>query len=271
MTNPTKDPIALLDHLIRAAVNGRQFEALEAYKACYEVGDPLVPLIVAKMRSGRWKKLGPSETSAYFSCLMHLIHDIDESASVELAKAILQRGCHPVYEAKLRSILSFTLSEFEATPWGSLTIYVARGLPGRETVTEYLGSWLAQIPVEDLKGIRRIYVVERDRLPKLWGYYLNVVSVICLIWKDSYEWNRFTVMQAEITLYHEVGHHVDRRRSDEKESREAFADTYAERLFRKVHPRLGKRWLAALFMPVHTDRKLDRLQRLREGLKSPPD
>jgi len=260
-----------LDRLIRAAVNGRHFEALEAYRACYEIGRPLVSQIVEKLRAIDWKKLGPDEKLRYFTCLMSLLHDIDESASRELAGHILRKGCHSVVAARLRSIQAFNLRDFEAQSYGPLTIYVATAIPIRATVWRYLNTWLSHIPTEDLEGISRLYVVKKDQLPGLRGKYLRVLSVVSLIWQPSYEWNRLAVLQAELTLYHEVGHHVDRRKPEQEESHEAFADTYAQRLFRQVHPRLGKRWIEIFLMPSHAIRKLRRARRLTQGLKRTSD
>ena len=260
-------PIPPLDRLIRAAVNGRQSEALEAYKVCYEIGRPLVSQIVEKIRAVDWEDLGPSERLLYFTCLMYLLHDIDESASRELADYILGKGCHPVVAARLRTVQAFTLRDFETRSHGRLTIYVATTISHRDTVWRCLNTWLGHIPVEDLEGIHRLYVVQKDQLPGLLGNYLGVLSVVSLTWQPSYEWNRFGVLQAELTLYHEVGHHVDRRKPELRESREALADTYAQRLFRKVHPRLGKRWIEIFIMPSHAVRKLRRARRLTQGLK----
>lgn len=256
-----------LDRLIRAVGHGRYSEVLEAYKACYEIGAPLVSPLVEKIRGGRWRDLGPSEKLRYLTHLMRLLHDIDESASRALTDEILGKGCHPVVAARLRSIQAFTLKDFEAHTHGPLTIYVATSIPRRETVRRYLSTWLGHIPAEDLDGIHRLYVVKKDRLPKCRGNYLRVLSVISLIWQPFYGWNRLAALQAELTLYHEVGHHVDRRVSELKESSEAFADTYAERMFRRVHPRLGKRWIEFFLMPSHTVRKLRRVRRLARAVR----
>jgi hypothetical protein len=251
-----------LDRLIMAAVQYRSHETLEAYRACYEIGRPLVPQIVERIQAIDWKVLGPGERHGYFTCLMYLLHDIDESASRNLADEILGKGCHPVVAVRLRSIQAFTLKDFEAQAYGPLTIYLAKTISPGETAWSSLKTWLGHIPAEDLEGIQRLYVVERDRLPGLLGNYLRVLSVISMIWPPPGIWNRLGLLQAELTLYHEVGHHVDRRRPELRESREALADTYAERLFRKVHPRLGKRWLVPFINPAHAIRKIRRVRRL---------
>lgn len=251
-----------LERLIRAEVNGRRFEALEAYRACYDIGKPLVSQIVEKIRAVDWKDLGPSEKLRYFTCLMHLLHDIDESASRELAGYILGKRCHPAVAARLRSVQAFTLNDFEAQSRGPLTIYVAKAISHRDTVWRYLSTWLGHIPAEDLEGIHRLYVVQKDQLTGLRGEYLRVLSVVSLIWQPSYEWNPIALLQAELTLYHEVGHHVDKRKPEPRESREALADTYAQRLFRQVHPRLRNRLIELLIMPSHAVRKLHRARRL---------
>jgi hypothetical protein len=254
-----------LDRLIRAVGRGNYAEASDAYRICYDIGRPLVSQIVEKIGAVDWKDLGPHGRLAYFTCLMRLLHDIDESASRELADAILSRGCHPVVAAKLRSVQAFTLNDFDARMQDSLPIYIAKTISSREAVSRCLAIWLGHIPPDDLQGIHRLYVINRDRLPGFGGTYLTVLSVITLVWRPSYRWNQFAVLQTEFTLYHEVGHHVDRRKSELTESSEAFADTYAERIFRRVHPWLGKRWIRVFIMPAHTLRKLSRVRRLTPG------
>src|SRR3982750_3515361 len=48
----TKD---CLDWLIGAAWRGRDSESLEMYKACYEIGPPLIPQITEKIRAVDWE------------------------------------------------------------------------------------------------------------------------------------------------------------------------------------------------------------------------
>jgi hypothetical protein len=260
-----------LERLIGAVGRGSYSEESNAYRVCYDIGRPLVPQIVEKISAVNWKDLGPPGRVAYFTCLMRLLHDIDEFASRELADAVLSRGCHPVVAAKLRSIQAFTLSDFDATIQVPLPVYVAKTISARAAVWRHLAEWLGHIPLDDLEGIQRLYVIEKDQLPGRWGTYLTGFSIISLVWQPSSDWNRFGVLQTELTLYHEVGHHLDRRMSELTETYEAFADTYAERLFRKVHPWVGKRWMRIFLMPSHTLRKLRRVRRLTQSLKRTSD
>jgi len=251
-----------LEQLIRAIVLRRDSEVEEAYETCFEIGKPIVPAICEKIKTGNWRNLGASgEKLRYLTTLMYLLHDIDEAASRELSDDLVKRRCHPVVAAKLRSLHNFTLDDFEAQTDTPLTLYVAKAIPSRETVWRYLNTWLGHIPAEDLAGVHRLYVIKEDRSLRYWGLYFRPLSVVSLVWRPSSAWNRLAFLQTEMTLYHEIGHHADRRESEPTETREAFADTYAERLFRKVHPRLGKRWIEFFIMPSHSLRKLRRLVR----------
>jgi hypothetical protein len=260
-----------LERLIRAVGRGEYSEESNAYRSCYDIGQPLVPQIVEKIGAVNWEDLGAPGKVAHFTCLMRLLHDIDESASHELAGVLLRRGCHPVIAARLRSIQSFTLSGFEAGVQNSLTVYVIKTIPARAAVWRHLAEWLSSIPSADLEGIRRLYVIEKDHLPGYLGRYSTGFAVISLVWPPSAGWNRLGLLQAELTLYHEIGHHRDRRKYESRESSEAFADAYAERLFRKVHPWVGTRWVRTFLMPSHTLRKLHRIRRLTQSLKRTPD
>lgn len=256
MQNPgSVSTIAPLDRLIRAGTHGRYFEALEAYRACYQIGQPLVPQIFEKIQAADWKVLGPSEKLSYFTVLMYLLHDLDESASRDLAHSILAKGCHAVVATRLQAIQAFSLGDFEARSRGPLALYVSKVFTRRDTVWRSLDGWLNNIPAEDLEGILRLYVAPKDQLlPGVQGSYLMVLSVVRLMWSPSYAWNRFAALQAEFILYHEIGHHVDKRKPELRESREAFANAYAQRLFRQVHPRFGKQW-SEIFLALLLTRK----------------
>lgn len=255
-----------LERLIRALGRGDYSEVSAAYRACYAIGGPLVPQIVEKICAVDWKDLGPHGRVAYFTCLMRLLHDIDEPASRELADTILSRGCNPVLAAKLHSIQAFTLSDFDAQVVGSLPVFVAKTVSRRSDVWPYLAQWLGNITPGSLEGIHRLYVVEEGQLTGAWGTYLTELAVISLVWRPSHAWNRLAVLLTELTLYHEIGHHLDRRGSEVRESQEAFADTYGERIFRKAHPWVGKRWVRLFLMPWHTRRKLRRIEAINRDL-----
>lgn len=255
----TKDP---LDRLLGAAWRGRDSESLEMYRACYEIGPPLIPQITEKIRAVDWK--GPRAVGQllYLTVLMRLLHDIDESASRELTGEILGKGCHSAVAARLRSIQVFTLENFETQAHGALIVYVAKALSRKEAVWPHLKTWLDHVPAEDLADIPRLYVIEDDRELGFWGQYLKVLSVVSLVWRPSQPWNPLAALRTEFTLYHEIGHHVHRGMSGPKESEEAFADTYAQRMFRSAHPKLGKRWTEMLIVPSHLRRKIRRARRL---------
>jgi hypothetical protein len=265
----TKSP---LEYLIGAVGRGNYAEASEAYRICYGIGRPLVPQIVEKIEAVDWKEVGPHGRIAYFTFLTRLLHDIDESASRELAGAMFSRGCHPVVAARLRSVQAFTLNDFDAQIQHPLPVYLAKTIPHKQAVSRHLATWLSHIPPDDLEGVQRLYVIENDRLLRYWGSYYRLLPVITVIWRPSYQWNWLAVLQTEFTLYHEIGHHVDRWKSEPRtETSEAFADTYAERTFRRAHPRLGKRWVRGFIMPWHALRKLRRIRRLTQSLKRTSD
>ncbi len=260
-----------LDRLIRATGRKNYSKLSSVYKTCYDIGEPLVPQIVERISAVNWKDLGRHGRVEYFTCLMSLLHDIDETASRDLAAALLRRGCHPVVAARLGSIQAFTLSDFDMRTLHSLPIFVAKTISRRLDAWRHLGVWLGHISPEDLEGIHRLYVIEKGRLTGAWGTYLTLFSVISLAWWPSHAWNRFASLQTEFTLYHEIGHHQDRRRGGLMETYEAFADTYAERIFRKAHPWAGKRWLRIFLMPSHEIRKLRRVWRINQSRRSEGD
>jgi hypothetical protein len=177
---------------------------------------------------------------------MLLLHDLDESASRELAREIINKKCHPVVAARLESITAFTLKNFEQRTVASLPAYVSKNIRHLDSTWRNLQVWLDYVPAQDLVRINRLYIIEREPQDEFWGLYLRFISTITLVWRSHFEWNRLAVLRTEFTLYHEIGHHVDPRDEAPKDSREAFADDYAGRLFRQAHPVLGKSWATVL-------------------------
>src|SRR5262249_41631260 len=145
-----------------------------------------------KIRAVDWKGSRAVRQLLYLTALMLLLHDIDEAASRDLIGEILGKGCHPAVAARLRSIQTFTLENFETQVYGALIVYVAKTLSRREAVWPHLKTWLDHVPAEDLAGIPRLYVIEDDRELGFWGKYLKVLSVVSLVWRPFQRWNPLT-------------------------------------------------------------------------------
>lgn len=169
------------------------------------------------------------------TALWLLLHDLDEEVSRDLAEMLwLQGELHPVYAERVMTITSFTLGDYLRAEHAGVTVFTLKSLPEAPAVAERLAGWLRGVPVADLRGIGRIYVIERTQ-DQYWGQYLRILANIVLIWRGK-GW--FQRLLAESTLYHEFGHHQDPNLDAPEPEREAFADRYAFQRFSAAHPRL---------------------------------
>ena len=58
-----------------------------------------------------------------------------------------------------------------------MSVFTLRSLPKAPEVAELVATWLRGVPVEQLCGIDRLYVIERTQ-DRYWGEYLGVLANI---------------------------------------------------------------------------------------------
>jgi hypothetical protein len=228
----------ILKRLVRAAVSGAFRDHAAVHQEAYRVGSALVAPIVGRIEGADWSCLGPRERMAAFTALWLLLHDLDENTSRSLAESLSRRKVlHRVFAQKLKGITSFALSDYLQAEWSKMTVFTQRTLPNATGVVEEVLGWLRGLAPGQLRGLDRLYVVERSQR-RIWGEYLRVLANIVLVWRGNSRWSR---LLAELTLYHEIGHHLDPDLDAPKPEREAFADRFAFGRFAEAHPMLGHR------------------------------
>lgn len=134
------------------------------------------------------------------------------------------------------TITSFTLSDYLRTNFSGITVLTLKRLPKAPRVAGRVVAWLRGVPGKHLRGIDRLYVIEKTQA-RYWGEYLRVLANIVLVWRGRGWLSR---LGAEFTLYHEIGHHVDPDPDAPTPECEAFADQFASERFAEAHPRLTR-------------------------------
>jgi hypothetical protein len=100
-------------------------------------------------------------------------------------------------------------------------------------LSEILERWLKSVPDEDLEAIERIYILRKEDIAA-WGNYAPILYCINLAWDNPCSrWNPISWIDKfnmELTLYHEIGHHVHRHTFGQDPEQEDAADKYAKRI-----------------------------------------
>ena len=119
-----------------AEVNYR--EAFEAHRFLLAAGDECFPLIEGELTSRSWSHIRSAEEINLFTGLLSLANDISESLTHTLAREIRANGCSQSAEARLTSILSFSLTNFEIAKFGPLPLFISKALTNRNAITAHV-------------------------------------------------------------------------------------------------------------------------------------
>lgn len=186
---------------------------------------------------------------------MLVAHDISEEATAELTGEIAEKKRpHPMLLQRLRSIRRFTLDDYHELDVRGVRVLVAKSLEA-ERPPPLLNRWLSVVPGDDLAGISRLYVVERTQ-DRYWGQYLQILSVVTLVWRRGASRRLGPRLATEFTLYHELGHHMHRNETLTTTASEQRADAYALDRLAVAHRALGRGFLGRLVASLALGRSL---------------
>ncbi len=254
-----RDPIDRIQAVLRAQSTADPFDDLAAHLSAVASGAEILPVIRTNVLNADWSVPKPIGRLRALTALMLVAHDADEVASRELAQELASRDeVHPVFRQRLASISRFTLDDYHDREICGLyhdreicglRVLIEKCLGDFERTSAYLLDWLSGLPPVDLAGISRIYIIERAT-ESYWGEYLRILSKIALVWRGGSEQSIRDRLATEFTLYHEVGHHVDRSASHSREECERAADSYALRQFSLAHPILGSGALSMIALTL---------------------
>lgn len=242
----SSDARARVNQLIRAQGRNSYEDILRAHSSVFEAGEDAIPFIREMLLKHDWSNAKRVELMQYLTCLMGVLHDIDEDASRKVAQEIISNGCHSVYKVRLNSICRFTLSDYLQRDFNDIQIYIAKSLNNSSHIGSHIETWLKNVPLHDLKGISRLYVVDKEQDDFL-GKYTHILAKIILVWRCETTESPNSMLSTEYTLYHEIGHHNDKHVYDESFNHEEIADQYAVELFIKAHENIGDKKLRELF------------------------
>lgn len=235
---------AALRQLMRGLSHDGMQDTYLGYKALYGRGEEVVPAIEALIFQRDWNALDRPRESHILAALVSLVHDIDESESRRIIRALKAKGCKPVISRYLDAIAGFSLENFRSYEAHGITVFESMRIGRRQRVETRLGDWLATVPAAHLEGIERIYVVTHSEDKEYGGMYMPLLCHITVVWRHRHprvapiSW--FFRLFHEFTLYHEIGHHCLGHTFGQDPEQEKQANDYAGRLIRANHPWLAK-------------------------------
>lgn len=248
----SSSPNIMLNRLMRGISTHHVQTVRQAWRELLNERRLATPLVREKLCSDVWrdKPLGPS--ASYLGVLLALLHELD---SEEFQKEIQRLRAEPIHPLHMHTIEMMAKRHGDQV-FGKINdqipVYISREIESPDIVFSYLQRWSRTRNLAFSK-VTRVDVIafhpEMDYLGKYNFYYDGII----LTWQNEVSsgfgsWWRKT--RAELTFYHEVGHHYfQHSEGGQVKEQEQEADDYQRRMFRNAHPILiafGK----VIFSPV---------------------
>ncbi|WP_294229511.1 hypothetical protein [uncultured Shimia sp.] len=254
-----------VERLLRGISTNHVETVRSAWRALLREPDVAVPLVEAKLASKAWQRrpIGPS--SKYLGILLTLLHELDDAA---FRSAITRLRSAPLH-AYNRHTVDLIAKRYGDQVFGELAggvpVYISDEVAQPELVFRYLKCW-SKMPDLAISTVTRIDVVAlKDEMDYL-GQYLLYYDSIVLAWPNKnprrlHRW--LATMRAEMTFYHEVGHHFHQHtEGGQIKEQEREANQYSGLMFRKAHP-VFVPMVRVLFAPVFWGMKIRK--RIKRG------
>jgi len=244
LNNSDFSPEDCVRNILKASGTPDPLDDLVAHAKAVGFGSDVISVIEKQLLSSDWSNIRAPGKIGALTALMLVVHDIDEEKSREIMETLCSsERCHPAIVQRLRTITRFSLSNYEHFTTCGIEVLVQNCIGNRAGVKRLLRGWLANIPMGDLAGISRVFVIRPGKLD-YWGQYLRVLSKIALVWRP---WNP---LGTEFTFYHEIGHHVHRTGKFDDQEPEALADRYAYRRFEAAHKIVGRGLIGTIVLTI---------------------
>ena len=237
----TKENRLAVDKLLRGISTDHVETVRDAWREILEGGPAYVPQIEVKLRSSAWVENPRGPLSKYFGVLLALLDELDKSVFRKEVTRLRRSKLHPMH-SKTLDVLSQRISEQPSVYLSDgAPVFVASDIFDQTVVVRKIEKWSMTRGLS-LKSVTRIDVIaSRPELAYL-GLYNLFLSGIVLTWPSSSSrglrlW--WSSLKAEVTFYHEVGHHVcGHIEGGQVDEQEKEANDYARLMIRRSRPLL---------------------------------
>lgn len=206
---------------------------LPAYRSLYEAGSAVLPTLDHELYQIDLRKDQPKEALRLFTGLAALQRDIDETASDRFIDQCLSQPCTPIFAAGMHALRRQSQVNFRRSRFGAIDVYESSEVNEGYRATEKVAGWLQDLPVEDVSGIDRIYILASWENSESLGSYMPIVAVITVVWQQHFPASSRLASWLDFThrwvLFHEIGHHTHRHTFGQDPEQEREADLYSNR------------------------------------------
>ncbi|MDH5763896.1 MAG: hypothetical protein OEZ51_13015 [Nitrospinota bacterium] len=239
--NELSEPTNLLKTFKHVLTSGPPEDTYKVYRELYQLGDAVIPALEEKLLAYQWENIKYGMEMTILSGFLSLANDINEERAREVGEKIREKGCNEIVEVRIKSILDFSLDDFEVYSANGVDIYQSKNLKHETRIKPALTRWLSFVPEEDIKKIARLYLIPKDE--SYAGTYMPILCNIMVVWDMFLSYynplSYFLLLRIESTLYHEIGHHAHRHTFGQDPEQEKEADRYAAEMLKKTHPILN--------------------------------
>jgi len=233
-----QEPEIILKTMMRGLVDNSADMIYKSHRELYKLGDSVVPIIEKQLFSYSWTEIKYGAELDILSGLLSLLNDISEIKAKELGDKIIKNDCDDIVESRIKSIVNFSLNEFNSYKIGEITMFQSKELCVTEKIKQKMESWLSYVPQDDLNEIDRIYIIPKTGEDHR-GTYMPILCSIMVEWINPFSsYNPLSylfLIEIESTLYHEIGHHVHGHTFGNDPEQEKEADKYAGGMLSKSH------------------------------------
>lgn len=227
--------------LKRGLMAGDDRIALPAYRRLYKAGAVATPLLDRELRKfPLTTNFRQSEALRLLAGLLALERDCDEDASDRRLDGSISQGCSDAVQSLMRSLRRMSKNNFRRMKSGQIEIWEHNALDSRYNASSLVAKWLDEIPEAERVDISRI-IIKSGFMDDAWsGQYQPVLSVVTLSWMTFLPPGNYfvRVLNADhrFTLFHEVGHHVERHWYGQDPEQERQANAYASATITRTRP-----------------------------------
>ncbi|MBW8636097.1 hypothetical protein K1W69_02775 [Hoeflea sp. WL0058] len=239
---PSEDPArAALKKLLGGVAGSNTRMTRDGWRVLYAIGTPAKPVILEQLRSPKWAEYHRGPQARFLAVLLSILNEIDSDQCARELRRLRRSKLHSLHRRTVDLLASVVADRSYCFEKRGVQITISTKLKDPEKIAKMVSRWLHTPDARDLQKLTSIDVMPFHEDLDYLGYYRTEFSKILVTWPSKNIWYRsfFYRLNAETTLYHEIGHHVcGHLEGGQVEEQEKEAKGYASRMLRRAHPLL---------------------------------
>jgi len=236
MSDPSN---AMLNRLLRGISTAHVQTVRQAWRELLDERHIATPLVREKLCSDVWRNKPHGPSASYLGVLLALLHELDSEEFKKEIQRLRAEPLHPLHKHTIEMMAKRRGDQIFGKINGQVPVYISREIDQPDLVFSYLQRWSQTRDLAFSKVTRLDIIAFHPEMDYL-GRYNFFYDGIVLTWQNEVSsgfasWWRKT--RAELTFYHEVGHHYfQHSEGGQVKEQEREADNYQRLMFRNAHP-----------------------------------